>query len=742
MPSQNVIEAILSDCTPPQREAIQHLAGPLLVLAGPGSGKTRVITRRVAHLAASGCRPDDILAITFTNKAAGEMRERIEALGVPPGVWVSTFHSFCARMLRIYADRVGLGRSFTIYDSADSVAAVKRAMAELQLDSTLFTPAYVARVISAAKNRLWGAEKLQESGAPKEAFALGQVFERYERLLRGANAADFDDLLILMVRLLREVPETRERLGRRFLHVLVDEYQDTNHAQYLIAKHMAGAGNLCVTGDPDQSIYGWRGADVNNILEFERDYPDARIVRLEQNYRSTRRILRAADRLIAHNVQRKAKSLWTENPEGEPVRLLRFGDEQEEADAVAADLAALFREGRAVPRDAAIFYRLNSQSRVLESALRGEAIPYSIVAGTEFYQRREIKDLLSYLRLVDNPADDVGVERVANIPARRIGGTSLERVKEWGSARGLTLFEALADSAEAGVRGPALQGIAEFRRLIEQLRALPRRPVAGVLERLLAATRYEQYLASAGDNAEERIENVRELVNAAAEYDQAEPEGGLQGFLEQAALVSDVDLWDEKLGGVTLMTLHAAKGLEFPAIYIVGLEDGLLPLLREDGEHDLEEERRLFFVGLTRAQRRLTLSYAESRARHGKRQFTQPSRFIEELPEEVSSAEQSEYRARRPSLSALRMPHSPVEPRRVRRSEHEEIVYDGDFSSDAVLLDPRAPFRPGDSVRHPRYGVGRVVDIGGYGEALRATVQFRTVGLKRLVLKFAGLRKL
>jgi DNA helicase-2/ATP-dependent DNA helicase PcrA len=711
-----------------------------LVLAGPGSGKTRVITRRVAHLIASGCRPDDILAITFTNKAAAEMRERIEALGVARGVWISTFHSFCARMLRIYGDRVGLSRSFIIYDSADSVAAAKRAMAELQLDTTLFTPAYAARVISGAKNRLRGPEKLQESGAPKEAMAIGLVFERYERLLRAADAADFDDLLIFMVRLLRDVPETRERLSRRFLHVLVDEYQDTNHAQYLIARHLAGAGNLCVTGDPDQSIYGWRGADVNNILEFERDYPDARIVRLEQNYRSTRRILQAADSVIAHNVRRKAKTLWTENPEGDSVRLLRFGDEQEEADAVAADLAALIREGRCVPRDVAIFYRLNSQSRVLESALRGEAISYSIVAGTEFYQRREIKDLLSYLRLVDNPADDLAVERAANVPPRRIGNTSLERLRKWGSARGLPLFEAMAKSAEAGVRGPALQGIAEFRQLIEQLRALPRRPVAAVLDRLLAGARYEQYLASAGGNAEERIENVRELVNAAAEYDQAEPDGSLQGFLEQAALVSDVDTWDEKLGGVSLMTLHAAKGLEFPVIYIVGLEDGLLPLLGEDGEHDLEEERRLFFVGLTRAKRRLTLSYAASRARHGQRKFTQPSRFIAELPEEISSAAQSEYPPTRFFPCAFRARRPLVEPRRVRRSEHEEIVYDGDFSSDA-LLDPRAPFRAGDSVRHPRYGIGRVMEISGYGEDLRATVQFQSVGLKRLVLKFAGLRK-
>ena len=751
MSSHELIEKILADCTPPQREAIQHLTGPLLVLAGPGSGKTRVITRRVAHLVASGCRPDDVLAITFTNKAAGEMRERIEALGVPPGVWVSTFHAFCARMLRIYADRVGLNRSFTIYDSADSVAAVKRAMAELKSDTEELKPSYVARVISTAKNKLWTPEQLQTADAPEAAVAIGQIYERYERLLHGANAADFDDLLILMVRLLRDVPETRERLSRRFLHVLADEYQDTNHAQYLIAKHLAGAGNLCVTGDPDQSIYGWRGANVSNILEFERDYPAAHIVRLEQNYRSTQRILRAADRLITHNVQRIAKSLWTENPEGEPVRLLRFGDEQEEADAVAADLAALFREGRCVPRDVAIFYRLNSQSRVLESALRGEAISYSIVAGTEFYQRREIKDLLSYLRLVDNPADDVGVERVANVPARRIGDTSLQRLREWGSARGLTLFEALAKAAEAGVRGPALQGIAEFRRLIEQLRVLPRRPVAAVLERLLSETRYEKYLNSAGDNAEERIENVRELVNAAAEYDQAEPEGSLQGFLEQAALVSDVDLWDEKLGGVTLMTLHAAKGLEFPVIYIVGLEDGLLPLLRENGDHDLEEERRLFFVGVTRAQRRLTLSYADARARHGKRQFTQPSRFIQELPEEIPAAEQSAERPGRSFPSAFISPSSASRNRqsafgdrqftRVRRSEHEEIVYDGDYSSDAAPLDPQAPFRAGDSVRHPSYGIGRVMGISGYGEALRATVQFQSVGLKRLILKFAGLRK-
>jgi len=742
-----VIAAILSGCTETQREAIQHPGGPLLVLAGPGSGKTRVITRRVAHLVATGCRPDDVLAITFTNKAAGEMRERIEALGVPRGVWVSTFHAFCARMLRVYADRVGRKPAFAIYDTADSLAAVKRAISELQVDSSLFAPAYVARAISTAKNKLWGPEELRSSGAPDEAITIARIYERYDRLLAAANAADFDDLLVLMVRLLRDVPETRERLGRRFLHVLVDEYQDTNHAQYLIARGLAAAhGNLCVTGDPDQSIYGWRGADLNNILEFERDYPNARVVRLEQNYRSTRRILRAADGVISHNVQRKLKSLWTENPEGEPVRLLRLADEQEEADAVAGDIARLLRSGERVPRDIAIFYRLNSQSRALETALRGEAIPYTIVAGTEFYQRREIKDLLSYLRLVDNPADDVGVERVANVPPRGIGDLSLKRVKAWGAAHGLTLLDALARAEEEGVRGPALQGIAEFRRLLEQLRALPRRPVAAVVERLLSAAAFERYLASAADKAEERIENARELVNAAAEYDQAEPEGSLQSFLEQAALVSDTDRWDEERGGVTLMTLHAAKGLEFPAVYIVGLEDGLLPLLREAGDHDIEEERRLFFVGLTRAKGRATLSFAESRAQHGKRQFTQPSRFLAELPDEVETERPGSLAGR--SSTFRWPPRRPagaprVEPRRVRRSDHEEIVYDADdaLAEAAAVAHAAAPFRPGDSVRHPTYGIGRVLDLSGYGEDLRAAVRFHSVGVKHLVLKFAGLRK-
>ena len=727
------------------------------MLAGPGSGKTRVITRRVAHLVASGCRPDDILAITFTNKAAGEMRERIEALGVPPGVWVSTFHAFCARMLRIYADRVGLSRSFTIYDSADSVAAVKRAMAELQLDTTLFTPSYAARVISTAKNRLWGPEKLQESGAPEEAFAIGKVFERYERLLRGANAADFDDLLILMVRLLRDVPETRERLGRRFLHVLVDEYQDTNHAQYLIAKHLAGAGNLCVTGDPDQSIYGWRGADVNNILEFERDYPDARIVRLEQNYRSTQRILQAADRLIAHNVQRKAKSLWTENPEGEPVRLLRLRRR------AGRGRRRRRRPGRALPRRArasratsAVFYRLNSQSRVLESALRGEAIPYSIVAGTEFYQRREIKDLLSYLRLVDNPADDVGVERVANIPARRIGDTSLQRLREWGSAHGLTLFEALAKAAEAGVRGPALQGIAEFRRLIDQLRALPRRPVAAVLERLLADTalralpglRRRQRGGAHRERARTRQRRRRVRPGRAGRRPAGVPRAGRarlrRGPVGREARRRHADDAPRGEGTRVPGRLHR-RPRGRPAAAAARERrprprGGTAAVLRRPDARQAAADAELRRVARPPRQARIHAALALHRgaARGDRRSRTIRVRARRSFP----SAFIDPSSASRNRQSAIGNRQFFAEPRRVRRSEHEEIVYDGDYSSDAAMLDPRAPFRAGDSVRHPRYGVGRVMDVSGYGEDLRATVRFQTVGVKRLVLKFAGLRKL
>jgi len=632
--SEELKRLCLADCTEAQREAITHMNGPLLVLAGPGSGKTRVITRRIGHLVASGIEPGRILAITFTNKASAEMRERVEDMGAASGAWISTFHSFCARFLRRYARCVGRTASFTIYDTADSAAAVKRAIEALHLDTSVYRPGRVARRISAAKNRLDGPRAVAAYRA-EDSREIARIYERYEEILRSANAVDFDDLLVMMVRLFREAPEVAERLRARFDYVLVDEYQDTNHAQYLVANYLAsGHRNLCVTGDPDQSIYGWRGADISNILEFERDYPDVKVVRLEQNFRSTPSILAAADAVIRKNATRKAKALWTKNPEGEPVSILRASDEEEEAYLIAGDISRRIRREGALPRDAAVFYRLNAQSRVLEKAFRGETLAYTIVAGTEFYQRAEVKDLMAYLRLVVNPRDEVSAQRVVNVPPRKVGGVSVRRLRAWAETNGLGLPDAFARAREAGVSGGALKGIAGFLDVLEVLRGMPARPVAAIVDKLIQLTGFEKYVR-AQEKGEERQANVRELVNAAAEYDRAEPEGSLAGFLEQAALVSDTDRWDATRGSVTLMTLHAAKGLEFPLVYIVGLEDGLLPLVGNDGEHDVEEERRLFFVGVTRAKRKVTLSFAESRARYGRRAHTEPSRFLSELPDEV-----------------------------------------------------------------------------------------------------------
>ena len=730
MTSSDMKRACLADCTEAQQEAIRHIDGPLLVLAGPGSGKTRVITRRIGYLTGSGVAPQRILAITFTNKAADEMRSRVETMGAASGAWISTFHSFCARTLREHAGCVGRTRWFTIYDTADSLAVVKRAVDGLRFDKAVYKPARVARLISAAKNRLDPPEAV--AGYPQaDAAGVAQIYAQYERMLESANAADFDDLLVLMVRLFESEPEVAVSLRGRFDYVLIDEYQDTNRAQYLLAGHLAAEHrNLCVTGDPDQSIYGWRGADIENILAFERDYPDTKIVRLEQNYRSTKMILQAAGELITHNAARKAKELWTDNPEGEQVSILRAQDEEEEAHLVAADIARRIREHGVAPKDAAVFYRVNAQSRVFESALRGEALAYRIVSGTEFFRRAEVKDLLAYLRLAVNPDDDVSAQRVVNVPVRKVGAVSLVRMQRWAESKGIPLLQAFARPQEAGVRGAALKGLHDFLQTISALRALPPRPVAAVVDRLLQLTAFEKHLKTL-DKGDERIENARELVNAAAEYDRSEPEGNLAGFLELVALVSDTDRWDRAQGCVTLMTLHAAKGLEFPLVYIVGLEEGLLPLAGNDGEHDLEEERRLLFVGITRAQRKVTLSFAESRMQYGRTGHAQVSRFLGELPDAAIDG--------RPEVAA--QPHwrrhdAGAYFRRVRRSDNEEIVYDGDapFMEDA-------PLHPGDIVKHDSYGRGKVLELSGYGEKMRAKVKFHVVGVKLLDLAHAPMRK-
>jgi len=757
--SQTLIDACLADCTGPQMEAIRHAEGPLLVVAGPGSGKTRVITRRIAHLVGSGCRPGEILAITFTNKAAEEMRNRVEALGAASGVWMYTFHAFCARVLRIYGSHVGLSARFTIYDTADSLAAVKRVARDLEIDPKLFKPAALARSISNAKGRLFGPDEVASS-RERDAETIAKVYRRYVERLRASDAADFDDLLMLTVKLLKDVPKVAKALHSRFRYVLIDEYQDTNQAQYLIARNLARKHrNICATGDPDQSIYGWRGADIRNILAFEEDYPDAKVVHLEQNYRSTKSILSVADKLISHNLERKPKALWTENPEGEAVSVLCCEDENDEANRIAARMAELIRDNQAESRDMAVFYRTNAQSRVLETALRFETIPYTIVAGTEFYQRKEVKDILAYLRLIVNPADSVSTERIMNVPARGIGKGAAARFRAWAEKHGGSMLDAIAHPDEAGVRGAAARGARTLIKVLNQLREMPPCPVAPIVERLIASINFERYLSGMAEKSDERIANVRELVSAAAGFNQSEPEGDLLGFLEHAALVSDVDDLDESCGAVKLMTLHAAKGLEFPVVFVVGLEEGLLPLSRGEAVHDLEEERRLFFVGVTRAMKRLFLSLAELRTRYGRSEYTSPSRFLSELPEEIvsgvldmgvqktlswqqtgapASRQSAGQRETRSFSRSHRSPHGGY--RRVKRGDAEEVVYDGEQPLDD-LRSAEVGFAVNDWVIHPTYGRGRVVSMSGYGESMRASVRFPSVGVKRFSLKHARLKK-
>ncbi|MFQ5956386.1 MAG: ATP-dependent helicase [Candidatus Brocadiales bacterium] len=706
---------ILNDVTEPQREAITHLEGPLLVLAGAGSGKTRVITRRVCHLIEQGVNPYNILAITFTNKAADEMKERVAQYYQHPGMWVSTFHSMCTRMLRMDGniERLGFSRYFSIYDTADTLGVIKTALKELELDPTHWKPASIAATISEAKNRLIGPEGLLKEKSGYYHRTASRVYEKYQSMLQANNALDFDDLQVKLIQLFNEHPNVLERYQEEFLFILIDEYQDTNFAQYVLQKFLASKyRNICVTGDPDQSIYGWRGANLGNILEFENDYPDARVVMLEQNYRSTKRILQAASELIVHNKLRKAKDLWTENPEGNMISLVYTNDERAEAGEIASHVKKLLEEGKTYP-DMAVFYRTNAQSRVLEGALRKEGIPYVIVGAVEFYQRTEIKDVLSYLKLLTNPDDQVAFDRIINIPPRGIGQTSLSKLKVWVAAEGKKLLDAITLEIP-GIRGNALKGLKSFAKLFLRLKGMPTYPVVDLVKELITETKYISYLEkSSGEKAPERIANVEELVNAAEEYDRDHPDGSLDDFLERVALVQDIDTWDGQTEAVALMTLHSAKGLEFPAVFICGLEEGLLPHAQSmHTESELEEERRLFYVGITRAKEALMLSHAKRRSRFGIVVPSLPSRFIEELPKDIIAEEDK-------TLFAAEY---------IREYEPEYPVQtDGPF--------------PGERVRHSKFGVGLVVETHGYGKSLMAVVDFPG-GRKTLLLEYAHLERL
>lgn len=800
-------EDILESLNPAQREAVQHIEGPILVLAGPGSGKTRVITHRIAYMISQDIPSHHIVALTFTNKAADEMKSRINRLAPGNRVWTSTFHRFCSRMLRRHAELVGLKENFTIYDSGDSKKVVKQAIENANVDLKHYTPDKLANEISNVKNKGVTVEAFQPRKGHSIDAIVGKVYPEYQKLLQLANGVDFDDLLLYAVDLLRNSPELRHSLDEHFQYMMVDEYQDTNLAQYQLIRLLNHSyRNLAVTGDPDQSIYGWRGANINNILHFERDYDGVKVVRLEQNYRSTGNILRVADQLIQNNTRRKKKSLITDNDEGDQVRLVTFPSPEEEALDVADSMALAISRGEAKPGDYAVLYRANYLSRSFEHALRSVGIPYQIVNGQEFYQRKEIKDLMGYLHLLNNPRDNVAFERVINTPARKIGKVTVGRLRRYSQEHSISMLDAAreVDAIETISKAPSGK-IKNFVTMMDRLSHLPEDKVSDVIRRVLEETGYREWLTLDGsEEGYERAGNVDELVVAAGEFDRDHPEdGGLEAYLEQTSLRADTDVWDAESDFVTLMTLHAAKGLEFPSVYIVGLEDGILPHERSSSdEEQLEEERRLFFVGITRAESHLQISRCQNRFRRGSYWPAIASRFLMELPrsemqifepighaydadslasdiadldawddipvidihDDEADREVPAYKADSPVSDSDQVQESMESVKYTLDAEPTGLVgksVDSPRKSSVIdsipglvtgaeletrikdfasqRLEPEQQ-QVGMRVEHPEYGVGTIVEITGSSGKQTGTIDFDSVGEKSFRLQFVNLR--
>jgi DNA helicase II / ATP-dependent DNA helicase PcrA len=755
----------LSSLNPEQRDAVLHTTGPLLILAGAGSGKTRVITYRIAYLIGNGfARPDEVLAVTFTNKAAEEMRQRVETLigGESGGIWLSTFHAMCARLLRREAPAIGLSRDFVIYDSSDQVAVVKQALRQLGMDDKSLQPRQALGHISAAKNRMQSPEELRDTGWSLRDEQIGKIYEYYLRALTDANALDFDDLLLKTVELFETSERVRSTYARQFRYVMVDEYQDTNRPQYLLIRRLSELHrNLCVVGDPDQSIYKWRGADLRNILDFERDFPEATIVRLEQNYRSTQVILAAASAVIGQNRNRKDKRLWTDRAGGSQVVYFRGGDEIEEADFITRTV----RQARAEDVDAtvAVLYRTNAQSRVIEDALMREGIAYKIIGGVRFYERKEIKDALAYLKLIINPHDDVSLRRVINVPARGVGksvidglqaieSADIERdappllaagLQESSSSR--SLWAKLVYAVERRALAPrAVASLRAFRDLMVGLADVARQePVSIALGKMLDQTGYLRELREEqSEEAEGRVENLMELVSAAREYETRQEEPSVGGFVDRLSLLSEVD---EESGTrearVWMMTMHAAKGLEFPVVILAGLEEGLFPHSRSsDDLEELEEERRLCYVGMTRAQSHLVLTGAARRRVFGEYQASQPSRFIAEIPPDLIEAIAPAWSA--PVQRAFDRGGGEYRANPYRRGRRPDRAREAaDPAAFAYEHEDQSAtsVRPGMRVRHPQFGIGTVLHVESYNDDEKITVRFLTVGQKKLLARFAHL---
>ena len=711
-------ETYLEGLNPAQDEAVRTTEGPLLVVAGAGSGKTRVLTRRIAHLLATqGVKPPEILAITFTNKAAAEMRERVEDLVGRPAraAWVMTFHAACGRILRREAQRLGYRSNFTIYDQADQVRLVKQCLEQLDRDPKRFTPRGIHSQISNAKNQLVGPAEYASRVASFYDQTVADVYTLYQQRLFASNAVDFDDMLYLTVDVLERFPEARERWQKAFRYILVDEYQDTNHAQYRLLQLLADPHrNVFAVGDPDQAIYGFRGADIRNVLEFEHDFPGARTIALEQNYRSTNSILESANGVIRHNRERKEKNLWSELGEGEPVRVLEVEDEHSEARYVAAEIAMLVEQGYS-GSEIAVFYRTNAQSRVLEDVLVRQGIAYQVIGGPRFYERAEIKDLVAYLQVLDNPYDAVSLLRVANRPRRGIGDSTLARLMTYADAQGISLWEAVGRADEAGVGAAPLKAVNAFHTLMQSLQAgALELEVPQLVERVLEQTGYLEALeAERTIEAQGRTENLQELVSLAREWVEQADEPNLSAFLQEVSLYSDQDAIRGEGSLVTLMTLHNAKGLEFRAVYLIGLEEGIFPHSRSIEEQGVEEERRLCYVGMTRAMEKLTLLHASSRMLYGGRSHNLPSRFLDELPERHVERERLRPASWRDYGAP---PQSSVAPR-------------GDAPS----------LSTGDSVRHGTLGEGVVTRLEPDGVVV---VRFADDGSeRRLMLDYAPLEK-
>ena len=741
--SERLLSALLDGLNPQQQAAVTHEGGPLLVVAGAGSGKTRVLTRRIAYLLANrGVEPFEILAITFTNKAAGEMKERVAALvgKRAKAIWVSTFHSACVRILRQEGARLGFTTSYSIYDQADSVRLITLVMRDLSIDQKRYNPRAVAALISNAKNELLGPADYRNSTSTYFEEIVAEIYAVYQQRLTTSNAMDFDDLIMKTVEILQKFPDARARYRHRFKHILVDEYQDTNHAQYILIRELVGTereglapAELSVVGDADQSIYGFRGATIRNILQFEEDYPDATTILLEQNYRSTQNILSAANAVIAKNESRKEKNLWSESGSG--AKLIGFVAENEhhEAEFVRDEMRKLFDEGKSRFGDTAIFYRTNAQSRVFEETFMRSTIPYKVVGGVRFYERKEVKDLLAYLRVLVNPSDEVSLQRIINTPKRGIGDRALDVISEIAKRESISVWSALSRTTSSELTPKAAAAISGFVSMMSALQVLveANRPPATIAAAVLEESGLLAELRASGDPQDEvRIENLEELVAVVEEYEERVVGEGetptLAGFLEEVSLVADADEipeGEDHGGVVTLMTLHTAKGLEFPTVFLTGMEEGVFPHSRTLGEKkELEEERRLAYVGLTRARERLYLSRAEYRSAWGAPNYNPPSRFLEEIPDELIDWNKSASGFVTPPITR-RKSNSPAPRATGRQTSTLQLSI-------------------GDRVSHDTFGLGTVIAVSGDGDKSEATINFGSFGDKRLLLRYAPVDKL